>query len=968
MQKELDELKTPGGSVHAAMKKTFKAIMKGRKIDQKKKDLSEYQKVLDTRILTRLDTKAVLASQAFETLKNRLLEIDSNIEKSRNQVVHTLSERINRTTIEQEFMQSLYFADIFTRQEQILDARKKSFEWIFAGSQEWGEKQSTPGPNFRGWWYDRASNTWSNFREWLESRDRASRIYHVRGKAGSGKSTLMNFVVQDRRTRKALYDWCGGAINLLTPSFFFWKAGSALQKSVQGLLRSVAYQMLKNEPSLLEDLSISQCKYGYQLLTEAQAWTTHRLLSILEIILNTAAARKVYVCFFLDGLDEYDGESDLLLDWIDTAAKKENVKMCISSRPEEPYRRRFAHAAQLSLQELTQEDIYNYIKDRLENSLLTIQGQHRCLDFHCQCPRGSCPYWLMQILQEKALGVFLWVRFVVRDLLSGIEMGDTLQNLWQRLDDTPSEIYHLYAHMLGKVSSNSSCLDHTRRCFALMLANEQFPSRYSYFHRRLTLLDFALAEESIWNKIHSMDQTYLSEDTMAVLCSKLEKRIKFCCAGLAEIGCREKYRTVLLRLPPSRDKSQRVSFVHRTVVDFLKEDGGSVFASSKEYGSLLLARAMAGHCVINFYYVFGRRMFVSYRQSIIDYPLAMLAEQALTLEAIDIDKDEHNLRAANEEVIHMTYRIFKLHLETTHSQGGFPPGRDDMDDPIRLAWFLQYNDETEFWTDFGFSRALRCLVDCRISSRTYWNRILDLTVAGLYVRKIDFKHHIQIFITALERGARCDTMFLVQTECWPQHMWDIRGIAMLQNSWTLFVLHALRLYLRDPVRDAPRTQLLVDLFEYSLKLGISPNSPSLALWDHGYQHQGVFVAELSILSIVESIPPWPGKEKILQYLADSKAQRCCRFRYFVRFPYVYEMSKEFMDSCTIICHELIGAREEMIGSRLFWKGKELKYYSTLVQMMENNIRQARKLGCCITGFVLGDETTYKKSTKHIQRA
>ncbi|MCJ1326580.1 hypothetical protein MMC10_003245 [Thelotrema lepadinum] len=581
LQKELDELKTPGGSVHAAMKKTFKAIMKGRKIDQKKKDLSEYQKVLDTRILTRLDTKAVLASQAFETLKNRLLEIDSNIEKSRNQVVHTLSERINRTTIEQEFMQSLYFADIFTRQEQILDARKKSFEWIFAGSQEWGEKQSTPGPNFRGWWYDRASNTWSNFREWLESRDRASRIYHVRGKAGSGKSTLMNFVVQDRRTRKALYDWCGGAINLLTPSFFFWKAGSALQKSVQGLLRSVAYQMLKNEPSLLEDLSISQCKYGYQLLTEAQAWTTHRLLSILEIILNTAAARKVYVCFFLDGLDEYDGESDLLLDWIDTAAKKENVKMCISSRPEEPYRRRFAHAAQLSLQELTQEDIYNYIKDRLENSLLTIQGQHRCLDFHCQCPRGSCPYWLMQILQEKALGVFLWVRFVVRDLLSGIEMGDTLQNLWQRLDDTPSEIYHLYAHMLGK------------------------------------------------------------------------------------------------------------------------EDGGSVFASSKEYGSLLLARAMAGHCVINFYYVFGRRMFVSYRQSIIDYPLAMLAEQALTLEAIDIDKDEHNLRAANEEVIHMTYRIFKLHLETTHSQGGFPPGRDDMDDPIRLAWFLQYNDETEFWTDFG---------------------------------------------------------------------------------------------------------------------------------------------------------------------------------------------------------------------------------------------------------------------------
>ena len=70
------------------------------------------------------------------------------------------------------FLKSLYFPEIHSRQEEIANAHKKTFQWIFDES---GEKV----------------RPWSNFIEWLEE---GSGTYWISGKAGSGKSTLMNYV------------------------------------------------------------------------------------------------------------------------------------------------------------------------------------------------------------------------------------------------------------------------------------------------------------------------------------------------------------------------------------------------------------------------------------------------------------------------------------------------------------------------------------------------------------------------------------------------------------------------------------------------------------------------------------------------------------------------------------------------------------------------------------------------------
>ena len=126
----------------------------------------------------------------------------------------------------------------------------------------------------------------------------------------------MSYLVEDERTSAALRAWCGHDSTLLTPSFFFWSSDSNLQKSMQGLLRSLVYQLLEGSKALLDDFLNLLPRAGAPSICDDKAWTERRLLSILDKILELLISRGIYICCFLDGLDEYDVERDLLNEWI----------------------------------------------------------------------------------------------------------------------------------------------------------------------------------------------------------------------------------------------------------------------------------------------------------------------------------------------------------------------------------------------------------------------------------------------------------------------------------------------------------------------------------------------------------------------------------------------------------------------------------------------------------------------------
>lgn len=111
----------------------------------------------------------------------------------------------------------------------------------------------------------------------------------------------MKFVSEAAQTRGALKSWAS-PLKLEIASHYFWIAGTKIQKSQQGLLRSLLFQILRSSPSLI-DIIICPGHSGADLWDMGQLRDAFRRLCA-----QTGLETKF--CFFIDGLDEFDGAEE----------------------------------------------------------------------------------------------------------------------------------------------------------------------------------------------------------------------------------------------------------------------------------------------------------------------------------------------------------------------------------------------------------------------------------------------------------------------------------------------------------------------------------------------------------------------------------------------------------------------------------------------------------------------------------
>lgn len=141
-----------------------------------------------------------------------------------------INEKRLRQAVSSAILDSLCFPMIAQRFDDVTEAHHDTFQWIFQRSDETaGEK------------------LWDNFAEWLETGDG---LYWINGKAGSGKSTLLKLVSRHAATIERLSAWKGD-FELFTASFFFWSSGTMLQRSQEGMLRSLLHDILLKIPQLI---------------------------------------------------------------------------------------------------------------------------------------------------------------------------------------------------------------------------------------------------------------------------------------------------------------------------------------------------------------------------------------------------------------------------------------------------------------------------------------------------------------------------------------------------------------------------------------------------------------------------------------------------------------------------------------------------------------------------------------------
>src|SRR5437660_900232 len=83
------------------------------------------------------------------------------------------------------------------------------------------------------------------FQEWLAQQ---RGLLWVSGKPGAGKSTLLKYAIQETG-KHPLQN------NLVVTSFFFHGRGAEIQKTPEGLFRSLLHQLLKQVPNTMSKLN-----------------------------------------------------------------------------------------------------------------------------------------------------------------------------------------------------------------------------------------------------------------------------------------------------------------------------------------------------------------------------------------------------------------------------------------------------------------------------------------------------------------------------------------------------------------------------------------------------------------------------------------------------------------------------------------------------------------------------------------
>ena len=401
-------------------------------------------------------------------------------------------------------IESLRFEMIFERRKRIVEAYPTTFEWLF----------SEPSP---------VELPGVPMLQWLRERNG---IYWVSGKAGSGKSTFMKFLTNDERTRQALEVWAGTK-RLVIASYFFWNAGTEMQKSQLGLLQTLLYTVLQQCPQLASQICPAQIQ---KAASSTLVWTRAEILEVLKDLgLRTSDSTRF--CFFIDGLDEFHGDHTEVLEVMKDLTS-DHIKICFSSRPWNVFQNAYGAncGLKLQLQDINRQDILRFVEG-------TLSKERHFRDLKASDNRYDR---LVNEIVERASGVFLWVFLVVQSLRRGLCNSDTISELQDRLRILPTELELFFQHILDSVEK----VYHRQaaRIYLIRLSAQGSLTTMtaSFFDEKDS--NFALTRlSSSWGKDEIKSRT-----------RHISRRISARCTDLIEVS-----------------EEHKVEFLHRTVRDFL---------------------------------------------------------------------------------------------------------------------------------------------------------------------------------------------------------------------------------------------------------------------------------------------------------------------------------------------------------------------------------------------------------------
>jgi hypothetical protein len=253
----------------------------------------------------------------------------------------------------------------------------------------------------------------------------------VKGKPGAGKSTIMKGLLRHAKVAYA---------NDKVVSFFFNTRGTPLERSTEGIYRSLMHQMADNVSLSSTGLDVETMEAYAE-----QGWPLELLKDLCREAVRHLTMRSG-VTLFVDALDEGYVEDDVraMVTFVEEltavhCSSKYNLHVCLASRH---YPTISMHDVEtLVLDDLVShgEDIATYVRAQLRIGNTALRAE------------------LASSICVRASGVFLWVVLVVRILNKEADHGNQ-HNIPARLQEIPDGLLDLFDTTIERNTDSNQCL------------------------------------------------------------------------------------------------------------------------------------------------------------------------------------------------------------------------------------------------------------------------------------------------------------------------------------------------------------------------------------------------------------------------------------------------------------------------------------------------------------------------------
>ncbi|KAK0662486.1 alpha beta-hydrolase [Cercophora samala] len=381
---------------------------------------------------------------------------DPEYRKVEGEIVRHIKGFRNTATQEELdfFMASLGESAKFAtlRKDSIKVKYANTAEWIWTATATTEAENGIMHPN-------------SDLKSWLsESQDQ--NLFWITGRPGSGKSTIMRYVLDNKRTKQYLSgseQLMGGnnTVRLgqsewLIIGLFITDRGAQEQRQWFPMMQGILYQLLQSQPSLIPSVmpmaeTVHRHAQGKGASGEVTYnWTYSTVEKMLEYC-KSQTRHPVKALIMLDGLDELQKQDDArqavsffrsLVARQDTS--QNTFKVCVASRSENLFLDLFRGVQRVHIHEHTQQDIRDYTWDRLrENPRFSNQDE-------VKARKQLDP--VVELICKNARGVFLWVFSIISLVDQSLADGDTMDEVYDTLARQPTEMNELYRYMLRRIT------------------------------------------------------------------------------------------------------------------------------------------------------------------------------------------------------------------------------------------------------------------------------------------------------------------------------------------------------------------------------------------------------------------------------------------------------------------------------------------------------------------------------------